>query len=192
MVGFSISLVVVGFLVGTYFGTHLGSELPVKDQNGDSRDFLQEEGADLGGPPSEPKPLGPQPMTLPKDKEGLGLYPLGSGEPHADTDSGQAFPSDGAEQPIKVQKEPPMPFTVQVGAFRVRTQALLLANRLKEQGFSPFLERYEAKDGLWYRVRVGRFEDRKKAQPFLKKVRDTYPKAYLARVEDGSAIEGLE
>lgn len=187
MVGFGIGLVIMGFLVGTYFGTRLESELSVEDQSADSRGTLQGEKAEPLNP-LKPEPLAP-PFRGPDD---FGLPPLESGDSHEARERTLPPLSETAPVAKKGEHEAYNPFTVQVGAFKVRSQAASLASRLKKQGLEPFLERYEAKDGLWYRVRIGRFEDPKKAKSFLVRVRKDFPKAYIARVENESAIERAE
>jgi rare lipoprotein A len=48
-------------------------------------------------------------------------------------------------------------FTYQVGAFRVRENALRLKSRLERKYRNAHITLYEGPDGLFYRVRVGRF-----------------------------------
>jgi rare lipoprotein A len=64
-------------------------------------------------------------------------------------------------------------FTVQVGAFRDPANA----NRLRERlsiNYSPiFIQQYDAPDGAFYRVRVGKISGEQAAQQFGEKLRET-------------------
>ncbi len=58
-------------------------------------------------------------------------------------------------------------YTVQVGAFRSLEQARALAGRLAAKGYEPFVVTVDlgtaGGQGIWHRVRVGRFPDRQPA-----------------------------
>src|SRR5205085_4466467 len=68
----------------------------------------------------------------------------------------------GAMTPAPGRGEPR--FTVQVGAFRVRTQAVALRARLAERGQDASLSEVEIAGATQYRVRVGVFVTRQAAQ----------------------------
>lgn len=55
-------------------------------------------------------------------------------------------------------------FTLQVGAFPDKTEALKLNDRLKALGYRPVIAPSEAGGSTWYRVRVGRFTERSAAE----------------------------
>jgi cell division septation protein DedD len=63
-------------------------------------------------------------------------------------------------------------YTVQLGASQHRTEALQLASRAAAAGLRPYVveARLPAKDGLWYRVRVGAFSDKKSAERYRRDV----------------------
>lgn len=60
-------------------------------------------------------------------------------------------------------------YMLQVGSFRAKEDAERLMAKLREQGFSPILASLESDSGLWHRVRIGPFKDRRK----LNKAQDT-------------------
>ena len=175
LVGFGMGLVVLGFLAGTYFGSSL--ETATRKSTGDS---ATEPESQASGQVFVPRPSLRQP-SLGKNLD----KPFGP--------NGQASaPSLALEASSKPKPKPPGYYSVQVGAFKIRSQAETMAKRLRQNGFKPFLERYNAKDGLWYRVRIGRFENPKKAKAFLGRVRASFKEAYVAKIEDETAIEEME
>jgi rare lipoprotein A len=62
-------------------------------------------------------------------------------------------------------------FTVQVGAFRDRGNAERLRDRLNASYTPIFLQQYEAPDGTFYRVRVGKISGESAAQDFAEQLR---------------------
>ena len=54
-------------------------------------------------------------------------------------------------------------FTVQVGAFRVRTPAEALRAKLAAAGYEAYLVETESENGARYRVRIGAFATRQAA-----------------------------
>lgn len=66
-------------------------------------------------------------------------------------------------------------FTIQVGAFSVRKNALVLAEELKDEYFSYIVSEKKG-DYLFYKVRVGRFKNRYDAQKISSKLlNEGYP-----------------
>jgi rare lipoprotein A len=63
-------------------------------------------------------------------------------------------------------------FTVQVGAFRDRGNAERLRDRLSVSYSPIFIQQYDASDGAFYRVRVGRISGQQAAQDFGEKLRN--------------------
>lgn len=62
-------------------------------------------------------------------------------------------------------------YTVQVGAFQERTDALALLDKLRTRGHNPFLVSSKVRSrGRWYRVRVGRFADKDRAKEYQRRV----------------------
>ncbi|HEX7128227.1 MAG TPA: SPOR domain-containing protein [Thermodesulfobacteriota bacterium] len=79
-------------------------------------------------------------------------------------------PSPAVEAPVAaVPAAPPGPvtFTVQVGAFRNAEQARALAARLVARGYEAYVVTVDlgaqGGQGVWHRVRIGRFADRQPA-----------------------------
>jgi len=64
-------------------------------------------------------------------------------------------------------------FTVQVGAFRDPANANRLRDRLSINYSPIFIQQYDAPDGAFYRVRVGKISGEQAAQQFGEKLRDT-------------------
>ncbi len=62
-------------------------------------------------------------------------------------------------------------YTVQVGAFQKRADALALLDKLRSRGHNPFLVSSKVRSrGRWFRVRVGRFADKDKATDYQRRV----------------------
>ena len=62
-------------------------------------------------------------------------------------------------------------FTVQVGAFRDRGNAEKLRDRLNASYTPVFIQQYDAPDGTFYRVRVGKISGESAAQDFAEQLR---------------------
>jgi rare lipoprotein A len=62
-------------------------------------------------------------------------------------------------------------FTVQVGAFRDRGNAERLRDRLNAAYTPVFIQQYDAPDGTFYRVRVGKISGESSAQDFAEQLR---------------------
>jgi rare lipoprotein A len=62
-------------------------------------------------------------------------------------------------------------FTVQVGAFRDRGNAERLRDRLNASYTPIFIQQYDAPDGTFYRVRVGKISGERTAQDFAEQLR---------------------
>jgi len=62
-------------------------------------------------------------------------------------------------------------FTVQVGAFRDRGNAERLCDRLNASYTPVFIQQYDAPDGTFYRVRVGKISGESAAQDFAEQLR---------------------
>jgi DedD protein len=63
-------------------------------------------------------------------------------------------------------------YTVQLAATQHRIEALQLASRAEAAGLKPYVveARLPAKGGVWYRVRVGAFADRRSAERYRRDV----------------------
>ena len=66
--------------------------------------------------------------------------------------------------PEKLRDDESGYFTLQVGSFQDHREASLMVKRLKQAGHNSFLVRVTMPDsGIWYRVRVGPFDSKRKA-----------------------------
>jgi len=64
-------------------------------------------------------------------------------------------------------------FTVQVGAFRNASYAQGLAARLEGKGYKVYITSLENKDGVLYKVRVGKFTNRQEAENLSGEIKKT-------------------
>jgi len=76
---------------------------------------------------------------------------------------------------VKNIKPPPLknnkPYTIQVGAFRSKTDALKIMGKLRSYGFNAYYERTNiAGKGVWFRVRVGHYKSKSYASKISKKI----------------------
>ena len=94
--------------------------------------------------------------------------PVPTPQPPAPTAVDPALPKE-----VPAQKAAPKgPFYVQVLATKKAPAADELRKRLKEEGFAADVSAVPGKDG-WFRVRVGPFKDRAKAEATAKKIKAT-------------------
>ena len=84
----------------------------------------------------------------------------------------------GQKTEDRAQKIPSI-YRVQAGVFIQRDNAEKLTEKLKAEGYSPYLKSIEKEGGRWYRVQVGAFKDRLNAQELTNELkRRGYP-AYI-------------
>ena len=101
------------------------------------------------------------------EKEGPDVEGKGETKPQFAKAEGPKVPA------IPERKLPIGRFTVNVGSFRERVRAERLVNELKEKGYKAFVgEATIPQRGTWYRVSVGRFPSREKAQAFARAVKE--------------------
>jgi rare lipoprotein A len=76
-------------------------------------------------------------------------------------------------------------FTVQVGAFAVRSNALRLQQRLEPRYGSVFVQQYDSPKGLLYRVRVGAVQGEAAAQRLARQLHreDHFPQTFVVRLD---------
>lgn len=80
-------------------------------------------------------------------------------------------PQTPGEAEVAAVTEVERRWTIQVGAFQERQDALDLLDRLRSRGHNPFLASSDLRErGRWYRVRVGRFSDRDTARNHLSRL----------------------
>lgn len=85
----------------------------------------------------------------------------------------ESFPdSSRAEQVREIQPMIREGFTVQVGAFQNRENALSLAGRVREKGFAVRIDKIQQPDHTLYAVRAGQFSDRQRAVRQARKLRE--------------------
>ncbi len=135
-------------------------------------------------PPAPPPVVGPpsaQPGATPPlpARESVGAPP-GSARALPGAPPGSALPA--APSPLPARALPGAPpgsatFTVQVGAFRSGEQARALAQRLAARGYDAYVMTVDlgvsGGQGIWHRVRVGRFPDRQPAADLATRLADT-------------------
>ncbi|GAB4353158.1 MAG: hypothetical protein Kow0060_03390 [Methylohalobius crimeensis] len=81
-----------------------------------------------------------------------------------------------AEEPSLPQvstSQVPLPadWAVQVGSFSQADNADSLQNRLRQAGFAAFIEKVKAEEGVMYRVRVGPYLDKDKAEAMAAEIK---------------------
>jgi rare lipoprotein A len=83
-------------------------------------------------------------------------------------------------------------FTVQVGAFRERSNAERLRDRLSV-AYSPiFIQQYDSPDGIFYRVRVGKVSGEEAAHQFGEQLRDREGfTTFVTRLDEGTPGGGI-
>jgi len=82
-------------------------------------------------------------------------------------------------------------FTVQVGAFRDRSNAERLRERLGASYSPIFIQQYDSPDGLLYRVRVGKISGEDSARQFSDQLRDREGfTPFVTRLDEGTPAGG--
>ncbi len=82
-------------------------------------------------------------------------------------------------------------FTVQVGAFRDKGNAERLRDRLSPSYSAILIQQYDAADGPFYRVRVGKISGEEAAQQFAEMLRDKEGfKTMVLRLDEGASVGG--
>ena len=78
------------------------------------------------------------------------------------------------------EKKPGKVFVIQVGSFRKKSRASLLAEKLKREGYEAYIVKKDLKDkGIWYRVLVGDFLNKEEAKSVLDKLKKKYPQSFI-------------
>jgi rare lipoprotein A len=76
-------------------------------------------------------------------------------------------------------------FTVQVGAFLVKENALRLQKRMQERYSSASIEEYDSKQGLLYRVRAGKLPSEDAARAFAEQLqREQHVVPFVVRLDE--------
>jgi len=82
-------------------------------------------------------------------------------------------------------------FTVQVGAFRDRSNAERLRDRLNASYSPIFIQQYDSPDGIFYRVRVGKISGEDAAHQFGEQLHDREGfTPFVTRLDDGTPAGG--
>ncbi|MEX0730884.1 MAG: SPOR domain-containing protein [Aquisalimonadaceae bacterium] len=115
--------------------------------------------------PTEPASESPEPVPEPDEVP----------EPPADavTESEPEPEPEPEPQPRPPASAELASFAVQVGSFRNQDNAMGLRNRLRDQGFSAFVEEATAGGNPIYRLRVGPVVDRAEAEELARRLRQT-------------------
>ena len=114
------------------------------------------------------KPLPPRPVDLPIATIPVEVDTLPV-RPEADIEPPFVTPPKSEPAPVVKNTMPTAPvaetpetsqsdlsgWAVQVGSFSSKSNALGLQTRLRDKGFNAFVEAYQAKGGVRYRVRIG-------------------------------------
>lgn len=140
-----------------------------------------------------PVPLTPPPAEL-HQQAGIGVSPGAdrTGSVTLPEEKPSRKPPPVAKKPspptttTSVKKKGPWRYAVQIGAFpqKERAKAQDLLKRLLAQGYDAHMQKVSLpKRGVWYRVLVGRFLDRKTALNFLQK-------SDLGKTFPGSFVQG--
>jgi len=83
-------------------------------------------------------------------------------------------------------------FTVQVGAFRDRSNAERLRDRLNASYSPIFIQQYDSPDGIFYRVRVGKISGEDAAHQFGEQLHDREGfTPFVTRLDDGTPAGGI-
>tara|TARA_B100000214_G_C23702096_1_gene505707 strand:- start:156 stop:608 length:453 start_codon:yes stop_codon:yes gene_type:complete len=94
----------------------------------------------------------------------------------------KSLPPKKKAKKVKIVK--PNKYVVQVGAWPSIEQAKIDQKELYEQGFDAYIEKYffEKRQSFWYRVRIGDFENKSKAEEVKKRVDKIRPsKSWLTK-----------
>jgi cell division septation protein DedD len=71
-------------------------------------------------------------------------------------------------------------YTIQVASFKKKERAEKLKNELGEKDYEAFILSKDLKDaGVWHRVYVGRYDNKKEAQPTLKEIKKEYNNSFI-------------
>ena len=75
-------------------------------------------------------------------------------------------------------------FAIQVASFKEEAKAKIVLEALKKKDYSASLSSKDLKEkGNWYRVYVGNFDTKSKAQEVLAKLKDSYKESFLLSVK---------
>jgi rare lipoprotein A len=84
-------------------------------------------------------------------------------------------------------------FTVQVGAFRNRSNAERLRDRLSTSYSPIFIHNYDSPDGMYYRVRVGKVPGEAAARQFEQQVRNREGfTSFIVRLDENGPSGGSD
>jgi rare lipoprotein A len=84
-------------------------------------------------------------------------------------------------------------FTVQVGAFRNRSNAERLRDRLSTSYSPIFIHNYDSPDGMYYRVRVGKVPGEAAAQQFEEQLRNREGlTSFIVRLDENGPSGGSD
>ncbi len=196
-----VSLVLTSFLV-FLFGVHVGKETQARKAVQQGRTVRVPVSLSGAESPSLPQTPAAVPPSLPRrPNESLTAAPLQPSQPvlaperpkRSDSPSAaqvtpHVIPSVSANRVVSlpVEKKPPVQpalkgrWSVQVHATQRQGAAQDIARRLREQGYTPAVNRITRQGAVWYRVRVGSFMNEEQAKEIVARFRreGTFPQAY--------------
>jgi len=97
-------------------------------------------------------------------------------EPKKGTKFKQKEPvTETTEVAKKTQITPSVTYTVHAGSFKRLKNADIEATRYKSKGFDAYVERSDLREkGIWYRIKIGRFNTREEAKKVEKELQGTF------------------
>ena len=139
-----------------------------------------------GNSPVSNKKIAPPPVSKPPESKKVSKKRLTKvrktiKEPADSTTSGSPPPSETQPNASKIKAEPTAKlYTIQVAAFKAAADADKLVAELKKKGFIAYraIGKVPGK-GLWYRVRVGKYNDKAGASNTIAKLKKAGKKPIL-------------
>jgi DedD protein len=170
-------------------------EQPAVDDRFRSESFLTPADSGVGGSPDEAW-VDSASAEVPADGEIEAVYEAGFDEPAGDAATALSPPPSAAaasraapveaasipEAPPPMARDDGMPsYVTQVASLGTPDGARALADKLRGEGYSAFVESAEVGGRTYYRVRVGPEADRSSAERTAAKLRRTYKDPFVQR-----------
>lgn len=87
-------------------------------------------------------------------------------------------------KPDKIYPDKNNIYTIQVGAFQSRNHAKSLIEKLKRKGYNSFIAMARIGKKMWYKVQIDRFQDKKKAILYARKLLEKEKLSYFITKTD--------
>lgn len=81
----------------------------------------------------------------------------------------------GTKQAKEILRKNLFYFTIQIGAFKNKFNATCLKKELETKGYNAYITTCKTSEGVFYRVRVGQFENIEQAKKIQERLKNTYP-----------------